>query len=139
VERIYETNYFLLICNRITHQPDLAFGSDDKGIIQQLALNTTRGIFLLAIADMLYAEAEGAFNTLFMSDGCQHILPRSMKECLHKLSEYGFIKVNRTCLVNHTWILRLIPQQNKMELKSGHQLTVTRHFMKEVLSHWKVV
>ncbi len=103
-----------------------------------LVVNTTNGILMLTLAHILYAEAEGAFTTLFMHDGRQHIVARTLKDSLNVFGEYGFVKVNRTCLVNQSWISRLLPAENIMELKSGHRLTVTRHFMKEVLSLWKI-
>jgi|GEM_PF-2621882 len=102
-----------------------------------LVCNTTHGIFLLAIADMLYARAEGTFTTLFMHDGRQHILPRSLKECLQMFSTYGFVKVNRTCLVNQRWVSRLLPGENVMELKSGQSIVMNSYFAKHLLDRWK--
>jgi two-component system LytT family response regulator len=104
-----------------------------------IALNTLKGIHVANTFDIVYCVSEGGFTVHFMRDGKQHITKVNIKQCHSHLEEFGFIKINQTTLVSRYWVQTILKAENKLELKTGEVLYITKHFMKNVLRHWKIL
>lgn len=106
---------------------------------EQIALATPTGRLFVTIADIQLCHSEGAFTTFFMDGGEQHIVTRSMKESDRLLSNYDFIRVNQTHLVNKQHVKRFDKRHKTVELKNGQSIEVSRHFEKDLLGRWKLL
>lgn len=104
-----------------------------------IALDTLKGILMVNTFDIVYCISEGRFTVHFMQDGGQHITKVNIKHCHLHLEEFGFIKINQTTLVSRLWVQSILKAENKLELKTGEVLSITKHFMQDDLKHWKIL
>jgi two-component system LytT family response regulator len=66
----------------------------------KLALTTQSGLLFIEISEILRCEADGKYTMCFLADGKKHLVTRNLKEFEDFLSNYNFIRVHHSHLVN---------------------------------------
>ncbi|HXC05083.1 MAG TPA: LytTR family DNA-binding domain-containing protein [Bacteroidia bacterium] len=66
----------------------------------KLALSTQSGLLFIEITEIMRCEADGKYTTCFLADGKKHLVTKNLKEFEDFLSDYNFIRVHHSHLVN---------------------------------------
>lgn len=106
-----------------THTPD-----------QKIALSNQEGIHIVQIADIVWCEALGSYTRIHFKNKTNMVVSRIIKEFEEMLSEYNFLRVHNTYLVNAQCIVRYIKGDGgQLILSDGHEVEVSRRKKEEVL------
>lgn len=70
----------------------------------KLRFNTTEGFVMLNISSIIYAEAEGNYTRLFLSNGNDEVVTMQLHALEEKLPERKFIRINRSNMINIDYI-----------------------------------
>lgn len=100
----------------------------------RLALSTNLGLVFVEIGDIERCEAAGKYTVCFLTDGKEIIVTKNLKEFEDVLSDYNFIRVHHSHLIN----LEYIKQYHKgrggyIMMKSGSTITVSQRKKDEFL------
>jgi len=100
----------------------------------RLALSTSLGLVFVEIKDIERCEASGKYTTCFLSNSKEIIVTKNLKEFEDVLSEYNFIRIHHSHLIN----LEYIRQYHKgrggyITMKSGSTITVSQRKKEEFL------
>jgi len=69
-----------------------------------IALRTSEKIYLLDVNNIIRCEADRSYTYFFVSEQKKHIVSQPMKEFEDMLSEYGFIRIHKSHLINMSFI-----------------------------------
>jgi two-component system LytT family response regulator len=100
----------------------------------RLALSTSQGLVFVEIKDIERCEASGKYTTCFLVNTKEIIVTKNLKEFEDVLSEYNFIRIHHSHLIN----LEYIQQYHKgrggyITMKSGSSITVSQRKKDEFL------
>lgn len=91
----------------------------------RLAIPTTGGLVFFDIDEILRCESDKNYTTFFLINGKKFISAKTLKEYEELLSEYNFIRVHQSHLVNPQFIREYI-QKGSMEMRDGTRIPVSR-------------
>jgi two-component system LytT family response regulator len=86
-----------------------AFFNNFKFINQEarkIVLHTANSIYLLNVADIIRCQAENNQTRFYLTTGDQLLAPKTLKEYDDLLTDYQFIRVHKTHLINTNFIER---------------------------------
>ncbi|MCB0665729.1 MAG: response regulator transcription factor [Saprospiraceae bacterium] len=91
----------------------------------RLAITTTGGLTFLDIDEIVHCEADNNYTIFHLSGGKRFISSKTLKEYDDLLSEYDFLRVHQSYLVNPVYI-KEYSQKGNLELKEGRTVNVSR-------------
>lgn len=68
--------------------------------ITKIALPSTDGLIFVKIAEIIYCEASSNYTKLFLNNGREYIVSRTLREYDELLSDYNFYRVHNSFLIN---------------------------------------
>jgi len=115
-------------------EPELPKAGSGSGKNNRLALSTNLGLVFVEIKDIERCEAAGKYTVCYLADGKEIIVTKNLKEFEDVLSDYNFIRVHHSHLIN----LEYIRQYHKgrggyIMMKSGSTITVSQRKKDEFL------
>jgi DNA-binding LytR/AlgR family response regulator len=100
----------------------------------RIAIKSRRRILLFDMADIIAIEARGNYVLLHRPSGSV-LLRESISIVEEKLNSYGFVRVNRSLVVNSAWVEAIDPNPTRdyvLRVKGGQQYTVSRVYKKNL-------
>ena len=82
--------------------------SDKK--FEQIVLKTAESIYLVNVKDITHLEADGAYTKFFFNDRRKIMVSKVIKEYDEMLSEYSFVRVHQSHIINLSYIDRFEKQ-----------------------------
>ena len=98
----------------------------------KLAVNTIEGTYFFAPLDITICEGENNYTHFHFIDRPMLIVSKTLKEYEDILSEYGFIRIHKSYLVNIAYVVRL-DKDGLLWMKDGNRLAVSRRRKEEVI------
>jgi two-component system, LytTR family, response regulator len=101
---------------------------------RRIAIKIQRRILLFNMADVIAIEARGNYVLLHRPSGSA-LLRESISVVEQKLTSYGFVRVNRSLVVNSAWVEAIDPNSARdyvLRVKGGQQYTVSRAYNKNL-------
>ena len=91
----------------------------------RLAISTLGGLTFFDIDHIVRLEADNNYTVFHLEDGQRFISSKTLKEYDELLSEYQFIRVHQSHLINPDYI-RAYTQKGILEMKTGDYVNVSR-------------
>ena len=112
------------------------FQSNQKPLpSQRLALSNQDGVHIVDIKDIVWCEALGSYTKFHLLNKTYILVSKIVKEYEEILSEFGFIRVHNTYLVNSNYIIKYIKGDGgQLIMSDGSEIEVSRRKKEEVLS-----
>lgn len=93
---------------------------------KRITLNTDGKLLFLESDEILYAESDGNYSTLFLSDGQKIVLTKKLKEVNNLLPTDSFFRIHNSYIVNLNKIKEFLKTDGYVILKSNHKIPVSR-------------
>jgi two-component system LytT family response regulator len=130
IERQKNGNRPLLI-NNLIHNLHQANTSDFK-----LALSTLKGVFFYAPSEILYCEGENNYTQFTFSNHKPLMISKTLGEYEELLSEYGFLRIHKSYLVNKSFV-NSIDRDGNILMVNGKSLPVSRRKKEGIMNSLK--
>lgn len=91
----------------------------------RLAISTLGGLVFFDIEEIVRCQADNNYSIFHLLNGKKFVSAKSLKEYDELLSEYHFLRVHQSHLVNPVYI-KAYTQKGLMELKDGSHVQVSR-------------
>ena len=101
----------------------------------RLAIPTTGGLTFFDIDDIVRCESDNNYTTFFLMHGRKFVSSKTLKEYDELLTEYQFLRVHQSHLVNPAFI-KEYTQKGMLEMTDGSRVPVSRrkhHWVNEKL------
>lgn len=96
----------------------------------RIAVRAERKVVFISAAEIVSIEAGGNYVFLHLKDG-KHMLRQSITDVAEKLKSIGFVRINRSAIVNSAFVQEIQPLQTGdylLRLAGGADYTVTRTY-----------
>ncbi len=104
----------------------LANFTKDKSQDQKLVLPLMEGMQIIKMSTILYCEAADNFTTFHLLDGQKMMICRNLKFYENALSEYGFVRIHRSTVINLEYIQKYIKGKGgSVIMEGGKELIVS--------------
>jgi len=105
---------------------------------KRIALSNSDGIHLLDINDIIRCESDDNYTKFFVKNGKPILISKTLKEYEELLSEYDFVRIHQSHLINLAYVKSYVKRENGFVLMSNDvQLPVSqrkRELLQEILS-----
>lgn len=98
----------------------------------RLAVSTAEGVFFYLPSEIIRCEGENNYTTIYVSQVKPLIVSRTLKDFESILSDYGFMRVHKSHLVNMKYVTR-IDRDGSLGLQNGDIIPVSRRRKEEVM------
>lgn len=93
---------------------------------KRITLNTDGKLLFLDSDEILYAESDGNYSTIFLTDGQKIVLTKKLKEVNQLLPEECFFRIHNSYIINLNKIKEFLKTDGYVVLKSNHKIPVSR-------------
>lgn len=97
-----------------------------RSINKKITLNTDGKLIFLESDEILYAESDGNYSTIFLSDGHKIVLTKKLKEVNAILPEDSFFRIHNSYIINLNKIKEFLKTDGYVVLQSNHKIPVSR-------------
>ncbi|UII77442.1 LytTR family DNA-binding domain-containing protein [Flagellimonas sp. HMM57] len=102
----------------------LNFNAESKS--KKITINTDGKLLFLNSDDILYAESDGNYSTIFLSDGQKILLTKKLKEVNNLLPDNSFFRIHNSYIINLNKIKEFLKTDGYVVLESNHKIPVSR-------------
>lgn len=95
-------------------------------INKKITLNTDGKLLFLESDEILYAESDGNYSTIFLIDGQKIVLTKKLKEVNALLPQDSFFRIHNSYIINLNKIKEFLKTDGYVVLKSNHKIPVSR-------------
>ena len=88
----------------------------------------------ISLSKVLYFKAESNYTRIFLIDGQQYFVSRTLKSWMDEILEIGFVRCHRSYLINHNEVEELNRATGEIRLTSGIIVPTSRRFQKTSIS-----
>jgi len=100
---------------------------------KKITLNTDGKLVFLDKDDILYAESDGNYSTLFLSDNRKIVLTKKLKEVDQFLPSETFFRIHNSYIVNLEKVKEYLKTDGYVILEPNHKIPVSRKKKSEFL------
>jgi two-component system LytT family response regulator len=102
----------------------LNFNANEKH--KKITFNTDGKLVFLESEEILYAESDGNYSTIYLSDGNKIVLTKKLKEVNELLPNDSFFRIHNSYIINLTKIKEFLKTDGYVVLQSNHKIPVSR-------------
>ncbi len=102
----------------------LNFNANEKH--KKITFNTDGKLVFLESREILYAESDGNYSTIYLSDGHKIVLTKKLKEVNELLPSDSFFRIHNSYIINLTKIKEFLKTDGYVVLQSNHKIPVSR-------------
>ncbi len=104
----------------------ILFDFNSKSTNKKITFSTDGKLVFLESDDILYAESDGNYSTIFLSDGHKIVLTKKLKEVNAILPSDSFFRIHNSYIINLNKIKEFLKTDGYVVLKSNHKIPVSR-------------
>lgn len=93
---------------------------------KKITINTDGKLVFLNSDDILYAESDGNYSTIFLADGQKILLTKKLKEVNTLLPQNSFFRIHNSYIINLNKIKEFLKTDGYVVLESNHKIPVSR-------------
>jgi len=102
----------------------LNFNANEKH--KKITFNTDGKLVFLESDQILYAESDGNYSTIYLEDGHKIVLTKKLKEVNELLPSDSFFRIHNSYIINLTKIKEFLKTDGYVILQSNHKIPVSR-------------
>ncbi|SEL89083.1 two component transcriptional regulator, LytTR family [Maribacter orientalis] len=99
---------------------------NSRSVHKRITLNTDGKLLFLESDEILYAESDGNYSTIFLTDGQKIVLTKKLKEVNELLPSDSFFRIHNSYIINLNKIKEFLKTDGYVVLKSNHKIPVSR-------------
>ncbi len=92
---------------------------------KKIVLNTSENIFVINVSDIIRCFSEGNYTSFFVKNQPKIIIAKTLKEYEKLLSDYNFVRIHRSHLVNINFIQKYSKDKNTLHMQDNSQCPVS--------------
>ena len=102
----------------------LSFNSNP--IHKKITINTDGKLLFLESDEILYAESDGNYSTIYLADKQKIVLTKKLKEVNELLPQDSFFRIHNSYIINLNKIKEFLKTDGYVVLQSNHKIPVSR-------------
>lgn len=107
--------------------------TEKHSLSKKITVNTDGKLLFLDNEDILYAESDGNYSTLYLTDGRKIVLTKKLKEIDELLPPETFFRIHNSYIINLEKVKEYLKTDGYVVLISNHKIPVSRKKKSEFL------
>jgi len=99
---------------------------NSNSLRKKVTINTDGKLLFLDSDEILYAESDGNYSTLYLADGQKIVLTKKLKEVNQLLPSDSFFRIHNSYIINLNKIKEFLKTDGYVVLQSNHKIPVSR-------------
>jgi len=99
---------------------------NSNSVHKKITFNTDGKLVFLESDDIVYAESDGNYTTVYLKDGQKMVLTKKLKEVNEILPSDGFYRIHNSYIINLNKIKEFLKTDGYVILKPNHKIPVSR-------------
>jgi len=99
---------------------------NSNAIHKKITFNTDGKLVFLESDEIIYAESDGNYSTIYLVDGQKIVLTRKLKEVNELLPQDSFFRIHNSYIINLNKIKEFLKTDGYVILKPNHKIPVSR-------------
>ncbi|NJB71657.1 two-component system LytT family response regulator [Saonia flava] len=99
---------------------------NSNSLKKKVTINTDGKLLFLESDEILYAESDGNYSTIYLSDGQKIVLTKKLKEVNELLPSDSFFRIHNSYIINLNKIKEFLKTDGYVILQSNHKIPVSR-------------
>lgn len=99
---------------------------NSNSLRKKVTINTDGKLLFLDSDEILYAESDGNYSTLYLADGQKIVLTKKLKEVNQLLPNDSFFRIHNSYIINLNKIKEFLKTDGYVVLQSNHKIPVSR-------------
>ena len=99
---------------------------NSNAVNKKITFNTDGKLVFLESDEIIYAESDGNYSTIYLIDGQKIVLTRKLKEVNELLPQNSFFRIHNSYIINLTKIKEFLKTDGYVILKPNHKIPVSR-------------
>ncbi|QCX01580.1 response regulator transcription factor [Aggregatimonas sangjinii] len=95
-------------------------------INKKITINTDGKLLFLESDEIIYAESDGNYSTVYLSEGGKIVLTKKLKEVNELLPADSFFRIHNSYIINLHKVKEFLKTDGYVVLKTGHKIPVSR-------------
>lgn len=112
---------------------DILINFTNNNSKKKITINTDGKLLFLNVDDILFAESDGNYSTIYMTDKQKILVTKKLKEVNLLLPEHLFFRIHNSYIVNLSKIKEFIKTEGYVIMESNHKIPVARQRKSEFL------
>lgn len=100
---------------------------------KKIVLKVDGKLIFLERENILFAESDGNYSTIYLADGQKILLTKKLKEVGDLFPEKGFFRIHNSYIINLEQVREFLQSDGYVILKSNHKIPVSRQKKSEFL------
>lgn len=105
---------------------DILLNFNANTIHKKITINTDGKLLFLESNEILYAESDGNYSTIYLEDGQKIVLTKKLKQVNEILPQDSFFRIHNSFIINVQKIKEFIKTDGYVVLTSNHKIPVSR-------------
>ena len=97
-----------------------------NAVHKKITLNTDGKLLFLKSDEIIYAESDGNYSTIYLTDGQKIVLTKKLKEVNQLLPDDSFFRIHNSYIVNLHKVKEFLKTDGYVVLQSGQKIPVSR-------------
>lgn len=106
---------------------------NSKAAHKKITINTDGKLVFLESDEILYAESDGNYSTLFLINGQKLVLTKKLKEVNELLPTDSFFRIHNSYIINLNKVKEFLKSDGYVILNSNHKIPVSRQKKSDLL------
>jgi len=107
-----------------------------SGFSNKISIASANGYDYLAIDSIMYLEADGMYTTLYLHERGNKVVSKGLSRFEEVLKQKGFLRVNRSFLVNINFIERIDRNEGcSVQMRDGKLISIPFKHRKVIVDH----
>lgn len=101
---------------------------------QFIRIHQSNRIISAAVSEIVYIRAEDNYSRIFLKNGNQYYVSRTLKSWMEELKGHDFLRCHRSFFVRREEIAEVNRRSHELILRDGSHIAISRRFQKSCLS-----
>ncbi len=108
------------------HLEKILLNFNTNAVHKKITFNTDGKLVFLESNEILYAESDGNYSTIYLVDGHKLVLTKKLKEVNELLPTDSFFRIHNSYIINLTKIKEFLKTDGYVIIKPNHKIPVSR-------------
>ena len=104
----------------------LLLNFNSTAVHKKITFNTDGKLIFLESDEIIYAESDGNYSTIYLTDGQKIVLTKKLKEVNDLLPDNTFFRIHNSYIINLSKIKEFLKTDGYVILKPNHKIPVSR-------------
>jgi two-component system, LytTR family, response regulator len=105
--------------------------------VTKIAISGQSGVSFIDLSNIVYCEASNNYSKVFLADGRQFVISKTLKDVQEVLEEEHFLRVHRQYIINLNHVKQLNRNEGVLTMDNGEHIPIARNQKERLVERYR--